>query len=307
MIPDPNWLLSTIVQSTAAFVAIVAGFVISRLLAISAERSSLQAKVRDTNLQLSIKEHNLDFLENQLLEWDAKDFLEDPDVVDMLIESRGQISLAEAIKQTTGHNRNEDELRAYWDEAVIVTENALKFVEDHFFELGKSNNIDVFLKNHGANISSYRMKIYTSVFDSLSNAYNKQQNPYGFTSIMQSNISSSISSIDENNRYCALEKDIETIRRDKNALETLLFDFEVQLRQLGQPQSVQVGIYFLAYFSLVGIVIPVFFLPLPPERFSSTHKWSFFLLFISGLVFFFIYLYKLVQQLGERSNGNRPD
>jgi len=43
----PNSLLSTVVQSAATFVAIAAGFIISRLLALSAERSGLG--LRDNN------------------------------------------------------------------------------------------------------------------------------------------------------------------------------------------------------------------------------------------------------------------
>ena len=47
MYTDPNSLLSTVVQSAATFVAIAARFIISRLLALSAERSGLG--LRDNN------------------------------------------------------------------------------------------------------------------------------------------------------------------------------------------------------------------------------------------------------------------
>lgn len=306
MIPDPNWLLSTVVQSAAAFVAIVSGFIISRLLALSTERGGLQKKVRDIKLQLVIKKQNLDILEKRLLKWDAENFLEDSDVLDMIIKSDGQISLAEAMRGVTGYNRCEDELRPYWDEAITVTENAFRIVKDKFSELKKSEDIDVFLKNLGLNLSSYRLKIYRRIYDHNLSEYEKKQNPFG---AMRYSIASieipDISTADELNRYRTLGKDIETIGRDKNALETQLSDLEVQLKQLGQPKGVKLGIIFLAYFSLVGIVIPVFLLPFPPEQFTSTHKWVIFLLFISGLLFFFIYLFKLVRQLAETSNANK--
>lgn len=305
MIADPNWLLSTVVQSAAAFVAIVAGFIVSRLLSLSAERSGLQVKIRDIKLQLGIKIQNLDVLEKRLLEWDAEDFLEDSDVLKMLIESGGQISLAEAMKRVTGYNRSEDELRPYWDEAINVTKNAFRIVTDNFSELAESEgDIDVFLKNLGLDISSYRSKIYHRIFGKILNEYEKRQNPFG---AMMNSIASvqmpDFRSADENNRYRALEHDIEVIERDKSALETQLLDLEVQLKQLGQPQGVKLGIIFLAYFSLVGIIIPVFLLPFPPEQFTSTHKWVVFLLFISGLVFFFVYLSKLVRQLAADKNA----
>jgi hypothetical protein len=39
--PEPNWLLSTTTQSSAALVAIVGGFLLSRVLALAAERNGL--------------------------------------------------------------------------------------------------------------------------------------------------------------------------------------------------------------------------------------------------------------------------
>jgi hypothetical protein len=140
---DPNWLLSTVVQSAAVFVAIIAGFIISRLLALSAERGGLQTRVRDIKLQLAIKKQNIDVLEHRLLEWDAEDFLEDSDVLNMIIKSGGQISLVDAMKQVMGHNRSEDELRTYWDEAITVTINAFHLIKEKLPEfvsvqLGKS-------------------------------------------------------------------------------------------------------------------------------------------------------------------------
>ena len=52
MYTDINALLSTIVQSAASFVAIVAGFIISRLLALSSERDGLLNRIRELSLHL---------------------------------------------------------------------------------------------------------------------------------------------------------------------------------------------------------------------------------------------------------------
>jgi hypothetical protein len=303
MLTDPNWLLSTVVQSTATFVAIVAGFIISRLLALSAERSGIQTKVRDIKLQLGIKKQILDDLEKRLLEMDADDFLEKSYVLNMIIESDGQISLREVLKQVTDYNRSEDELRPYWDEAVKATKNAFRIVKDNFSELEKNEDTDVFLKNLGVDLSSYRWKIYHLVFFKMLDEYEKERNPFG--AIINSTAKIHIPefpSIDENTRYRVIEQDIEIIERDEYALEKQLSDLEAQLKQLGQPQGVKLGIIFLVYFSLVGIVIPAFFLPFPVEQFTSAYKWGIFLLFISGLVFFVLYLVKLVLQLTETAD-----
>lgn len=55
---DPNWLYSSTAQSAAAIVAIVGGFITSRLLGLSAERGSLQN-------ELDAKQSKLRALQNQ--------------------------------------------------------------------------------------------------------------------------------------------------------------------------------------------------------------------------------------------------
>jgi hypothetical protein len=303
---DPNWLLSTIVQSSAAFVAIVAGFIISRLLALSSERSGIQARIRDLELQVSIKTENIDSLEKSLLTWDAEDFLEDSDVVDKIIESKGQISLTDAMKLVTYLNRSEDELRPYWEDAIKVTKEAFHLIEENLTEfLVESENFEVLLKNLGVNISSYRLKIYRQIFGFYLSEYEKRQNPFGAMMNSIANIRMpDFRSASEANSYETLKRDIENLKRDRSALDIQVSDLRIQLQQLGQPQGVTLGIIFLFYFSLVGIVVPILLMPFDTDKFTSYHKWAIIIFFVSGLIFFFVYLSKLVRQLVDKSNPN---
>lgn len=303
---DPNWLLSTIVQSSAAFIAIVAGFIISRLLALSSERSGIQTRIRDLELQLNIKKENIDALEKNLLTWDAEDFLENSDVVDKIIESKGQVSLADAMKLVTYLNRSEDELRLYWEDAIKVTKDAFHLIEENLTEfLVESENFEVLLKNLGVNISSYRLKIYREIFDFYLREYEKSQNLFGAMMNSIANIRMpDFRSVSETNSYETLKRDTENLKRDKNALEIQVADLRIQSQQLGQPQGVTLGIVFLFYFSLVGIVVPILLMPFAIDKFTSYHKWAIITLFVSGLIFFFVYLSKLVRQLADKSNTN---
>ncbi|MBI9051189.1 MAG: hypothetical protein JEZ00_17330 [Anaerolineaceae bacterium] len=311
MITDPNWLLSTIVQSTAAFVAIVAGFVINRLLALSAERNSLQIKIRDIKLVFDINKQNLENLENQLLDWDARDFLEDSDVLEMLIESGGQISLADILKQVSDINRSEDDLRQYWEEAVIVTKEAVQLMRENFSKLiEQDDDIDIFFRNLGIDLSSYRKKIYKHAYYHFLNEYNERQNPYGLVSsyvVSQAVNMPDLRTIDEDNRYRTIENEIEFFKREKHSQEIQLNDLEAQLKQLGQPKGLVLGIIFLAYFSVVGILIPVYLLPFPVEEFTPIYKNIIFSLFFSGLVFFFTYLIILFRQLSNTQNNDNSE
>jgi len=308
MYTDPNWLLSTVVQSAAAFVAIIGGFILSRLLALSAERGGLEARIRDIELQLAIKRQNFSFLQKRLLEWDALDFLEDSDVLDKIIESEGQISLVDAMNRTTGCKRSEEELQPYWDEVIAATKNAFHLGREHFSEPpDESQDPDMFIRNLGINLSSLHLKIYYRVYGHLLAEHERRRNPFGSIMNSVSVRMPDILSADEINRYRILERDIETLEREINALETQSSDLKIQLKHLGYPKGVTLGIIVLAYFSLTGIVVPVFLLPFPPEQFTPIHKWSIFLLFVSGLVLFFVYLFGLIRQLAEKADSsNRP-
>ena len=48
---DPNWLLATMAQSAAALVAIVGGFLVSRVVTLASEREGLEQRARDLERQ----------------------------------------------------------------------------------------------------------------------------------------------------------------------------------------------------------------------------------------------------------------
>jgi hypothetical protein len=60
---DPNWLYSTIAQSSAAIVAIIGGFITATILGLTAEKKSLvkQLGVKERNLD-SLKQYHLDVI-----------------------------------------------------------------------------------------------------------------------------------------------------------------------------------------------------------------------------------------------------
>jgi len=94
--PDLNWLFSTIVQSAAALVAIVAGFIVSRLLALSAELSTIRSRLRDVDLQLKSKQEEYANIEDRILRRDARSFVGES-LFDF-VKSRGDLDLHEAIR-----------------------------------------------------------------------------------------------------------------------------------------------------------------------------------------------------------------
>jgi hypothetical protein len=291
-LPDPNWLLSTVVQSTAAFIAIVAGFILSRLLALSAEKSGLETRVRDIELQLKIKIQTIISIKEHLLKWDATNFLEDSDA--LILRNKGDISLVDAMSIAANCERDEDELRPYWDDVISTTKDAFRVVNDFFSNAEGAKDFDVFLKGLGLNLSHDHWKRYHRVFNYFIDQYESNRN----SSFPNFSILTTIPEFrtkDETGKE--LKRDIQKLEQDKNALETQVSDLKSQLKNLGQPKGVTLGMVVLVYFAVVGIVIPVFLLPFPPEQFTPILQCGVFLLFFSGLLSFFAYLAKLIWQL----------
>ncbi len=73
---DPEWLPSTIVQSSAALVAIIGGLLVARLVGMSTERGGLSQRLRELDHELETAREHLSGLEQRRINWDLADFLD---------------------------------------------------------------------------------------------------------------------------------------------------------------------------------------------------------------------------------------
>lgn len=81
--PDPNWLLSTTAQSSAALVAIVGGFLLSRVLALAAERNGLALREAQLSDEVKLAAETCRFQQRRIDDSDRADFLDD--AIDLLV------------------------------------------------------------------------------------------------------------------------------------------------------------------------------------------------------------------------------
>lgn len=75
MIRDPNWLYSTTAQSTAALVAIIGGFLVSRVISTATSREVLERHLREVQADIARVTPRFEQVEAELLEDDLEDFL----------------------------------------------------------------------------------------------------------------------------------------------------------------------------------------------------------------------------------------
>lgn len=70
---DLNPLITTIVTATAALTAIIGGFLISRVITLSSEQSSIRRRLREIKIDITAKEQLYIEAEKNLLEEDRED------------------------------------------------------------------------------------------------------------------------------------------------------------------------------------------------------------------------------------------
>jgi hypothetical protein len=305
MTPDLNWLLSTVAQSAAALVAIIAGFIASRLLALSAERSGLQSRLRDLNLQLEAKRNELQPIRQRLLDVDAEDFIED--LLDDIVKSKARIELQDVIGKTNLRGFTADDFRPYWDKAISVTTQAFALLEKRSLQ-GHTSAEGVEDALNEANIDSessetifWRVAKYLdeersrAKLETLNKMFSAGT-PYPgamMPEIEALRINPKILQVNEYNQW---KRDAERLKWGIEALESSRIDLVSQIRNSPKPKGLKLALLTLTYFSFAGIVIPLILLATRPAQHPRVQAWGTIALFISGLVLFFVSLLNVIRQ-----------
>jgi hypothetical protein len=94
--PDLNWLLSTFAHQRPVIVAIVGGFLVSRLVTLSAERNALVSRRAEIEVLVKMKQEERKALVNEN-EAEADELVSE--ILDDLVEARGEMSLEMLLQQ----------------------------------------------------------------------------------------------------------------------------------------------------------------------------------------------------------------
>lgn len=126
---DLNILIGTIVTATAALVAILGGFLVSRVLTLSSEQNGIRRRIREIGKDILVKKDMLSRIENDILEEDVDDFIYE-NYEEILFKDK---DFEEILSNEDFRGRKENEFKPYIDE--------LKAVYDDFFLLLIKQNL----------------------------------------------------------------------------------------------------------------------------------------------------------------------
>lgn len=283
---DPSWLFSTAAQSAAAIVAIVGGFLATRIVSLSAERDSLRHRIQTLDALLAGQREQLERTRQLLLTWDAEDFIgfhaED------LVEARGNIPLDDLVRRGGAEGQDANELRAFYDQARSLIPEAFQALQSDMTTHGfpppsfqdYSHRLDL------GSADGVTRIIYEAVYEHVRSQLREAASPYQRMTDLPYDIVSPSSSSggvtayhDLLRRERALASEVEQAAVEKTA-------YERRLEDLGRPDPTTVwgGFGVLGYFGLGGVAFPVFMLRQPTSLIDPMLRWVTLQLFLSGVL-----------------------
>lgn len=298
---DLNILISTIIASTAALVAIIGGFLVSRVITLSSEKNSIVRRLREINNEMNNKKEMLDRVELILFKDDVDDFIENH-AEEILIERK---SINTILEENPSIELTEEDLKPYTRKLFQIFEDLTSLIEKTDDEYVLPNTFDEFAKDSRIKVSEYYYW-YEIVYWVIMNIEPKQPS---LTSIATINLSASIpdpsmfktANSNSVQMYQDQIKERNSLQGEVQIISGMKKEQEKILKDYGKVSGLWSGLAVLIYACIVGIVIPSILLPYPLETYDDINIKIFLLtLFFSELVALFLYLsismYKLTKE-----------
>jgi len=309
---DPNWLLSTCAQASAAIIAIIGGFFVNGLMIIYSEKNGIISELNDINNKLSFKLQALGGLNKKKLIMDQEAFYEKCEA-DLIKKASIAFQYGEDISEIEGcfdeyymknneHDREYDELKPYFDNKIDVIKKAFLLFHSNTKDIKYINeNLDNFILKNNVDIENY--DIYRDVFKAIIERNEKLPNRVlgnrSYINKVNSKIDK-IKSIPKLQKYEklistkeALELEIKFLEQQKNQLESKINYYE-------KPKGLVWAMLILIYFSIVGIIFPMLLMPMSAGGFTYKCKYTVIGLFISGIVLVLTYLILSIKGINKK-------
>ena len=311
---DPNWLYSSTAQSAAAIVAIVGGFITSRLLGLSAERSALQNELAAKQSKLKAlqnQDHGLGEESQRLDAWKGLWRMELTRYGDPIPE----------LQQLRAENADLQELdpaivQEVYEEWRSRLEAAFSFVRDNAGLIEAADtNLSKWLSKHRLSIEGLDRHLVSSAFKDVAEARRTQareearkRSPFG---IVMPDLSSAFTGLAMPlvDGGTVKQDPKERIREERRNLAAQIEILQSDVAHLGErlsafryPPNMWWGLGILAYLAVGGVIVPLALLPVDVHR--EQLKWTVLVLFSSGILALFLYIGTQILDLQKGSRGS---
>lgn len=294
---DLNPLITTIVTATAALTAIIGGFLISRVITLSSEQSSIRRRLREIKIDITAKEQLYIEAEKNLLEEDREDFIYEH-YEDLTIN---KTPLKVVLENQSGvfRGRSTEELSSVVDEITSIDSALKKLFEDRGIRYSDDlpDELDNF-KTLAPEALEGRKSWYELLYDAYKYKLPKRPksrspglSPLADIEFIPPPSFHNIQTQSEAQAYQQKKRDRDTYKNEISYLKQQMLEQQKILEDFGKPHGMWSGLAVLVYASIVGIGYPITLLPYPKETYNDEGtRYLILLLFLSQLLVLFVYL-----------------
>lgn len=294
---DLTAVLTTIAAASASIVAILGGFIASKLIAISSERSAALERFKQINEELDFHISERKKIQAENDEDDALDFIRD--TIDDLYDGN---SLENVYLSVDHPGISIDHLKPYWDRAVTLNEKYREQIDKHDTLnedcIPESLLLAVKEDDFGYEVLLALGKKQKKKIRALEREREKINNPFGIALPDISDYVVDIPAVTGNGYV--YHKNCDAIQEQDSAIALLGLhkkQCNEQIQTLKKPRGMKLGLVIFALFTICCIIAPLIASPFATESYKAfvIVKAVFLGLFGIGLISIFGYLVYLLK------------
>ncbi|PUA78935.1 hypothetical protein [Nocardioides currus] len=278
---EPGSLLATLAQSSAAVVAIVGGFLVSRLVQLSSEREGLRRQMVHALDELAhvskdlqeAHEYRLHNSQRTFKEWVLEALVaSDPDTLD-----RESI-----VADNIPRGSSAEEMADYIDDLLRIIQQAKADIARYTRD-GDDAGLEIdHLRARGLVVPDGQGEVYDEVVSWVGTQLPASRYVLGVSM-------AALRPFDAAGHATDMRRLDESIRDEQNlysrklVLDATRSRLATEIERIGRPTGVLSAIGILAIYSVLGIVAPVVVMSVDPEELHEWQKWGLVGAFIGGL------------------------
>lgn len=290
---DPNALLSTLSQSSAAMVAIIGGFLVSKLVAISSEREALKRQLKTARQRLKHIQPAYDDAYRYRL-GNSKDTFSGWIQDELVGAGLNEVDYEALAAENIPRGSSVEEMLPFAITLHERVKKAYETISPLLKDAYSDSSLDLDdLKKRGLKVVEEDESIYEDVFYKLKSQLPEQPttNFMGILTKVPNFNMGAIGAIKP-----AWSHDIDARRLDESireeqelkeqlvATESEISRLTYDLAKLGKPDGVIPAVFILSSLSLLGIVFPVIVMAFSPTKLSAGLTTALIGSFVVGLV-----------------------
>ncbi|MDQ6949491.1 MAG: hypothetical protein M3256_25390 [Actinomycetota bacterium] len=290
---DPSTLFATSAASAGALVAIIGGFLISRVIGLAFDKERLDRHLRELSSSLQVKRQRYDQVHDERhmvsTRWFDRDHLKD------IIDAKGEVDLEQVMENSNYRGTTMEEMQ-------FVAQLSIQWVKDAWSTLGAMERpvplSAAELRARGAEVPPGADDIFEAVARRIRTSGQPRQSRSAFD-IQTAGISPIVPTSDLTyTRQDQRIRDEQAARFEVGVLEAEIRATNDELGRLRRPPRLRSAIAILGYFAGGSVMYPMVLLTMKPVPSTDAVRWSVVGLFASGLVSLLMFLAWTTASLG---------